>query len=146
MKVTAILLLAGLLAAPALFCLDRQASGAPGLPAIPPLAAGADSGQIAGVKNGMLEMDRNDDGRVDYALYNDAAGQLAREELDFNFDGKMDDVRYYRAGVAVREEIDSDFDGRTDIWVHILNGEYIERYERDTDGDGEPDIVKSFGG
>ncbi|MCX7038729.1 MAG: hypothetical protein NT005_06320 [Spirochaetes bacterium] len=146
MRATAIFLLAGLCAAPALFCLDRQASGGPGLPAIPPLAAGGESGRIAGVKNGMLELDRNDDGRVDYALYNDAAGSLAREELDFNLDGKMDDVRYYRAGVAVREEIDSDFDGRTDIWVHILNGEYIERYERDTDGDGEPDVMKSFGG
>jgi hypothetical protein len=98
------------------------------------------------VKNGILELDRNDDGRADYALYNDAAGSLEREELDFNLDGKMDDVRYYRAGAAVREEIDSDFDGRIDIWVHILKGEFIEGYERDTDGDGEPDIVKSFGG
>ena len=145
MKAT-VILLTGLLAAPALFCLDRQASGGSALPAIPPLAAAAESGRITGVKNGTLELDRNDDGRVDYALYNDAAGLLEREELDFNLDGKMDDIRFYRAGAAVREEIDSDFDGRIDIWVYILKGEFIERYERDTDGDGEPDIVKSFGG
>jgi hypothetical protein len=145
MKATAILL-AGLLAAPALFCLDRQASGGSGLPAIPPIAVAPESSRIAGVKNGSLELDRNDDGRPDYVLYNDAAGALAREELDFNLDGKMDDVRYYSGGVAVREEIDSDFDGRVDIWVSILQGAYIERYERDTDGDGAPDVVKSFGG
>jgi hypothetical protein len=146
MNATAILVLAGLLAAPALFCLDRQASGGPGLPALPPLAAGAEASQIAGVKNGVLEMDRNEDGHTDYALYNDAAGSLAREELDFNLDGKMDDIRYYSAGAVIREEVDSDYDGRPDIWVHILNGEYIERYERDTDGDGKPDVTKSFGG
>lgn len=145
MKATAILLLAGLLAAPAVSCLDRKGPGGPGLPAVPPPMADAESGRIAGVKNGIFELDRNDDGRVDYVLYNDAAGSLAREELDFNFDGKMDDFRYYRAGVAVREEIDSDFDGRIDIWVHILKGEFIERYERDTDGDGKPDTVRSFG-
>lgn len=146
MKATAILVLAGLCAAPALFCLDRQGSVGAGPSALPPLGAGVDASQIAGVKNGILELDRNDDGRTDYALYNDGAGALAREELDFNLDGKMDDTRYYKAGAPVREEIDSDYDGRVDIWVHILNGEYIERYERDTDGDGKPDVTKSFGG
>jgi len=152
MKATAFLL-AALLSAPVLEALDRQASGGPGDPPAARLTAafrdqiGGGSGTPSpmGAKNSMLEHDSDGDGRPDYALHYDASGQLALEELDYNLDGRMDDFRHFRAGVPVREEIDSDFDGRVDIWVSILNGSLIEGYERDTNGDGKPDVVQSYG-
>lgn len=145
------LLLAGLLAAPLLF---GQAGGSPGSPSSAQLSnafrdqIGGGSGEpaVRGPRSGVLEQDSDNDGRADYVLRYDSAGVLEREELDYNLDGQMDDVRYYKAGVPVREEIDSDFDGRVDIWVHIRDGSLIERTERDTDGDGVPDVVKTYGG
>ena len=133
------LILVGLFAASALGGLDRQA---PGVLAdtSPPLSSAID-----GVRNGISEIDRNDDGIIDYRVYNDEKGRVAREEMDFNYDGKMDTFYIYRDGALEREEIDSGFDGRVDIWVYLVQGKYIERYERDTDGDGKPDLVKRFG-
>jgi hypothetical protein len=58
----------------------------------------------------------------------------------------MDDFCFYEDGELVREEIDSNYDGRIDIWVYLHQGIYIERYEQDTDGDGKPDRVRQFGG
>jgi hypothetical protein len=146
-----LLVLAGLLAAA---CLSAQSGRAPGGPSTRQLSdaladqLGGGSGEapLRGPGGGVLEQDSDGDGRPDYRLVYDAAGFLEREELDFNLDGKMDDVRFYRTGLPVREEIDSDFDGRTDIWVHIRDGSLVERWERDTDGDGVADVVKRFGG
>lgn len=147
-RTTLILLLAGLLAAAGL---SAQAPAGPSARQLSDafsdqLGGGSGEPPLRGPRGGVLEQDGDSDGRPEYRLVYDAAGMLEREELDYNLDGKMDDVRFYRAGVAVREEIDSDFDGRTDIWVHIRDGSLIERWERDTDGDGAADVVKSFGG
>jgi hypothetical protein len=152
MKATAILF-AVLLAAPALFSQDKQTAGGAGSPSggllsdafRDQIGGGSGSPSAAGARNSVLEHDSDGDGRADYALHYDAGGGLALEELDYNLDGTMDDFRYYRAGLPIREEIDSDFDGRVDIWVYIIDGSQIERYERDTDGDGKPDVVKSYG-
>jgi hypothetical protein len=151
MKRTALLLLACLLAVP---FLSAQSGRAPGGPSTAQLSGafrdqiGGGSGEPAlrGPRGGVLEQDGDGDGRPDYRLMYDSAGVLEREELDYNLDGQMDDVRFYRAGVLLREEIDSDFDGRADIWVHIRDGSLIERWERDTDGDGIADVEKTFGG
>jgi len=35
-------------------------------------------------------------------------------------------------------EIDSGFNGKIDIWIYLLEGKYIQRYERDTTGSGKP--------
>ena len=91
-----------------------------------------------------IEMDLDEDGRIDYVLANDAKGLPARQEFDYNHDGVMDDFLYYENGIAVREEIDSDYDGRIDIWVHLAEGKYIRRWERDLDGDGRPDKSQEF--
>jgi hypothetical protein len=91
-----------------------------------------------------IEMDEDEDGRIDYVRVNNARGLLEREEFDYNRDGAMDDFLYYENGVAVREEIDSDYDGRIDIWVHLSEGKYIRRWERDLDGDGKPDKSQDF--
>lgn len=147
------LTLAAFLAAISTLALQAQAPGGSAAPPAGQLSRafrdqiGGGSGvpSPTGEKNSVLEHDSDGDGKPDYALYYDAAGALSREELDYNLDGKMDDTRFYKGGVPAREEIDSDFDGRVDIWVSILDGSFIERYERDTDGDGRPDLVRSWG-
>jgi hypothetical protein len=91
-----------------------------------------------------IEMDVNEDGKVDYVLVNNAKGLPEHEEFDYDYDGVMDDFLYYENGLAVREEIDSDFNGKIDIWVHLSEGKYIRRWERDLDGDGKPDKSQDF--
>lgn len=91
-----------------------------------------------------IEMDLNEDGVIDYVLVNDAKGLPEHEEYDYNLDGEMDDFLYYEKGVLVREEIDSDYDGKIDIWVHLAEGKYIVRWERDLDGDGKPDQLQDY--
>ena len=99
-----------------------------------------------GSPNSMVETSLSGDGLIDYRVYYDRRGALSREELDFNRDGKMDTFYYYTGGVLQRVEIDSRFNGKIDIWIYLLEGKYIQRYERDTTGSGKPDVVKDFGG
>ncbi len=91
-----------------------------------------------------VETDSRGDGFVDDVVYLNAKGQKVREELDFNRDGRMDDFLSYEDGLLVREEIDSHFNGKIDIRVYLYRGVYIERYERDTNGDGVFDVVKDY--
>ena len=121
------------LAAP---CLGAQSP----FPAPPPLAA------ERGAPNSVVELDRNGDGKVDYRVIYDASGRVSQEQLDFKGTGRMDTFYYYKSGVLERVEIDSTGSGKIDIWVYLIDGKYVQRYERDTDGDGKPDIVRTFGG
>ena len=63
--------------------------------------------------------DRNYDERVDYTVQYDDSERKVREELDFNFDGRMDDFYFFENGQLVRQEVDSNFDGRVDVWVSL---------------------------
>lgn len=90
-------------------------------------------------------LDTSGNGKVDYIVNYNKAGQKILEEMDYNGDGSMDDFYYYENEVLVRREIDSNYDGRIDIWVYLTEGMYIRRYERDTNFDGEPDQIKVFG-
>jgi hypothetical protein len=110
------------------------------LPITPPSTA------AQGAPNGVSETSLAGDGFIDYRVYYDGKGALSREELDYNHDGKMDTFYYYAGGVLQRVEIDSRFSGKVDIWIYLLEGKYIQRYERDTTGSGKPDIIKDFGG
>lgn len=100
-----------------------------------------------GEKDSMwIRTDRDADGRIDYNLQINEWGRKKYEELDFNYDGTMDDFYYYDDGVLERREVDSNFDDAVDIWVYIYEGVYIERYEYDKDFDGEVDEIETFGG
>jgi hypothetical protein len=99
----------------------------------------ADDGRILSASQ-----DRNYDGQVDYLVEYDRDGRKIREELDFNFDGRMDDFCFFEKGALIRQEIDSNFDQRIDIWV-FLEGLYIRRYEMDRDFNGQVDVVKDYG-
>jgi len=91
-----------------------------------------------------VKTDRDKDGLTDYILRFDSMGIKIYEELDFNYDGDMDDFYYYASGVLCRREIDTNYDKQVDVWVYIHEGVYIERYERDLDFDGKIDLVKDF--
>jgi hypothetical protein len=66
------------------------------------------------------------------------------EVLDYNHDGEMDDIYFYRKGVLVERAIDSNYDGLVDLWVYIEEGVYIAYFERDTDYDGRMDELKRY--
>ena len=63
----------------------------------------------------LIEQDRNFDGKVDYSLLIDENANRIEEELDYNFDGVMDDFYYYTNDVLVRREIDTNYDGNIDL-------------------------------
>ncbi len=130
------LVLVCLLGASGLSALDKAAPGSPAAPA-PLLPQGA--------PNGSVEIDRNGDGLIDYRVYYDAKGKVAREELDSNFGGKMDTFYYYKDGVLQRVELDTHSSGKIDLIVYLLDGTYVQRYER-LDENGKPILVREFGG
>ncbi|MFW6344512.1 MAG: hypothetical protein ACOC2B_07180, partial [Sediminispirochaetaceae bacterium] len=51
---------------------------------------------------------------------------------------------YYDEGVLQRREIDSNGDGRIDIWVHLDEGVYVKKFERDSNHNGEVDVEKDY--
>lgn len=92
-----------------------------------------------------VRTDRNGDGTFDHAALLNDWGKMKEEAADFNYDGKMDDFLFYSDGVLMRQEVDSNYDGRIDLWVYVEDGIYVGGYERDTDHDGRPDVVKDYG-
>ena len=65
--------------------------------------------------------------------------------LDTNFDGEADDFTFFDLlGEPVFREIDSNFDKKTDLWISILQGQYVKRFQRDKDYDGYIDIDRTF--
>ena len=89
--------------------------------------------------------DTDDDGTVDYALKLNDQGEKRFEAMDFNYDGMMDDFYVYRGGVLTTEQLDTNFDGRIDLWIHMHDGVRVRGYQRDVDYDGRVDLVKEFG-
>ena len=90
--------------------------------------------------------DTNNNGRIDYALRLDDRGRKEREAVDHNNDGYMDNFYYYRNGVLSRQELDTNYDGKIDLWIFMYDGVRVQRYERDTNHDGTADLVREFGG
>jgi len=85
------------------------------------------------------EADLNADGRVDIAYVFDADGQVTKETLDLDYDGKVDDTLYFEKGKKVRSEKDLDGDGRVDTWSYYDGNEKLVRKERDVKGAGKVD-------
>jgi len=84
------------------------------------------------------ELDINWDGRVDIVRYYNDREEVVKEALDLDFDGKIDQINYYEKGVIVKKERDLDFNGRPDLWIYYEKG-HIVRKERDTKGTGKVD-------
>ncbi len=94
------------------------------------------------------DLDLNRDARVDVVSYFDESGELQREEMDSDFDGRFDAADHYQGGVRVLSEYDTDFDGRPNVFKYYTANEQgrpvLNRKERDTDGDGKIDVWERF--
>ena len=89
------------------------------------------------------EIDMNFDGKIDSVFMYEKDGRVKEEILDTNYDGKMDNWRYYNGGEVIRDSIDSDFDGKIDVWFYIDRGR-VYKMEEDTTGDGTPDRIVKY--
>ena len=85
------------------------------------------------------EVDLNWDSRVDVRSWFDASGQLEKEEMDGDFDGRVDWVDHYQGGKRVLSKVDTDYDGQFDLYKIFESGR-VRRKERDTNGDGNIDF------
>lgn len=84
--------------------------------------------------------DLNWDGKNDVSSwFNEQTGQLEKEEMDADFDGRVDWVDHYQGGKRALSEVDDDNDGRFDLYKIFENGK-VRRKERDTNGDGRIDL------
>ncbi len=98
------------------------------------------------IKSGNVEkqeIDLNFDGKVDGVYLYENNGKVKEEILDTNHDGKMDNWRLFDNGELIIDKVDSDFDGRIDIRIYIREGKIL-RIDKDTTGDGKTDKVIEY--
>lgn len=91
------------------------------------------------------EADLNQDGKRDVWTYYDNNGNITLEEMDLDFDGKIDMVAYRQQGKIVREEYDSNFDGKVDMWKFYEGGRVV-RIERSSKRNGKVDVWEYYEG
>ena len=84
------------------------------------------------------EMDLNWDGLVDVRTWFDASGAIEKEEMDGDFDSRVDWVDHYQGGRRVTSEIDTNNDGKFDLFKTYEQG-LVRRKERDTNADDRID-------
>jgi len=82
----------------------------------------------------MEEMDLDFDGRIDLVTHRQG-GKIFRQEMDTNHDGKVDVFKYYETGVLNKIDRDSNYDGKIDYWEYYEGGQ-LDRIGYDDDGDG----------
>ncbi|MEQ1564770.1 MAG: hypothetical protein ABMA64_03945 [Myxococcota bacterium] len=95
------------------------------------------------------ELDLNRDGKIDVVSFFDQEGNLDREDMDSDYDGRFDWTDHYQKGVRVMSEYDTDQDGRSNVFKYYIRSEdgalHLDRKERDEDGDGKIDVWERFG-
>jgi len=89
------------------------------------------------------ESDLNHDGKIDVSCFFTETGTIDREEMDSDFDGKVDWIDHYQAGKRVSTEVDSDQNGKFDVSKSFEAGR-IKSIERDTNGDSKTDLWQYF--
>lgn len=77
-------------------------------------------------------------GKIEIWSYFDPAGKLRRRELDFDGDGRIDEVDTYASGVLVGKVRSTGPGSRVDTWETYAGGR-LTRAERDSDGNGRVD-------
>ena len=105
----------------------------------------ADAPGPDGTRRVRQELDLNWDGRVDLTRYFDTKGDQTRETLDLDFDGKVDATYFFEKGVNTRRERDVNSDGRVDSFTFYEGGTLV-RKERDTNTDGKVDYWEYWEG
>lgn len=91
------------------------------------------------------DLDLNWDTKIDLWRYFGADGLVTKEEWDADYDGQIDETRFFEAGAVVRSERDSNNDGHVDLTRFFKEGK-LERKETDTNGDGKVDRWEYFAG
>ncbi|MFT5431026.1 MAG: hypothetical protein ACI9OJ_001705 [Myxococcota bacterium] len=91
------------------------------------------------------DIDMNRDGRLDVRQHIGADERIEREEMDLDYDGRVDAVVYYKDGKVMKRELDLTLDGRPDVVKIYENGELITK-ERDTDDNGTFDVWEYYQG
>jgi hypothetical protein len=96
------------------------------------------------------QSDLNNDGRFDITTFYDVAPkpnavpQRTREELDMDFDGRLDLVENYIEGRLKDTEIDTNFDGGRDVYKEFQTDGKLVRRTLDSNGDGQPDTFEDY--
>jgi hypothetical protein len=91
------------------------------------------------------DRDLNGDGKIDVWEFYDASGNLEKQVVDLDFDGKPDVVIHYEKGQIVSKEMSFGFDGKPHAWSYYEKGRLV-RKERDENGDGKVDYWEYWEG
>jgi hypothetical protein len=91
------------------------------------------------------DIDLNWDGKLDVCRHFSAAGLVTKEEVDLDYDGRIDELRTFEDGQLVRAERDRNNDGRADIVRRFRGGKLVQK-EIDSNDDGQPDRWEYFEG
>jgi len=89
------------------------------------------------------EADLNFDRRLDIFVYFDETGAIKRDELDLDYDGKIDIISMYAEGKVVKQELDTNSNGTVDR-VRFLEDNLPVRVEGDTDSNGQIDYWEYY--
>ncbi len=92
-----------------------------------------------------VEMDIDNDGKADVVnnfVYG-PGGELIKIETDNNKDGKADQISCFVNGILDKEESDADYNGAMESVTYFRDGKQ-EKSEIDLNGDGKPDVVKTY--
>ena len=85
------------------------------------------------------KVDLNWDGNIDVETAFDEDGNIVKESMDGDFDGRPEWVDHYQGNIRVMTEIDTNYDGKADLFRYYENG-IVRRKEQDTDNDGAIDF------
>ena len=89
------------------------------------------------------EVDLNHDGKIDMIRVYDETELVAEEHTDLDFDGKFDEVSFFKDGVILKKLVDLDYDGDSEVSKFYKEGKLI-RVESDRDNDGRIDTWEYF--
>ena len=90
------------------------------------------------------EADLNFDGTKDlFVFFDPETGEKKRDEIDLDYDGRIDVVTLFVEGKQIKQELDTNSDGKIDR-VRYLDDEIPLRVEGDTDGDGRVDYWEYY--
>ena len=89
------------------------------------------------------ELDLNHDGTVDMSIHYNKFGEVVREVMDHDFDGKTDAVDYYLDGKQYKREVKLNFQQQTSVW-RFYEDDKLVRKEKDTTGNGKPDLFEFY--
>lgn len=92
-----------------------------------------------------VDLDLNGDGKPDTRRTLDAAGEVAKEEADLDFDGKIDITANFEAGRKVQESAFLSHRATPDVLRLFIDGKLAEK-RRDLDGNGVFEVFEFYEG